>query len=221
MKAARASGEPDSITPSTGLLRWTGWALAAGGALTILINVGLTPFLLAGDRPFTEVAASQLFLWRQSLSALVAALLLFGAIGLYLRHAERAGRFGAFAFVLAVLGSALLLAWEWIDVFILRDLAQRAPDTLQLLEEGKGLSLYDLAALIPASVFALGWITLAASVFRCCPTQRRPAALAIAAFFVIPFLSAAVGPVWGGALGNLVLGSALIALGWPQPASPS
>jgi hypothetical protein len=194
-------------------MRWANSALAAGGALTILVNIGLTPFVAAQGRPLTEIAVTTLFLWRQSLSAVVAALLLFGSVGLYLRQADRAGRFGALAFGTAFLGTALLLAWEWIGIFILRDLAQRAPDALRMLEEAKGLHLYDLGALIPVASFTLGWIALAASTLRVCRPLRRAAVLVIAGFFAIPLISAALGPIWGSALGNLILGSGWVLLG--------
>ena len=52
---------------------------------------------------------------------------MFGSVGLYLRQAERAGRFGAVAFAVALLGSALVLATEWVQLFDIRDLALRAP----------------------------------------------------------------------------------------------
>ena len=200
-------------------LRWTGLALAAGGALTILINIGLSPLMIGHGRPMTETAATTVFLWRQSLSALSVALVLFGSVGLYLRQAGRAGWFGAVAFVVAFLGTALVLAWEWIDIFIVRDLAMRAPDALRMLEEAKGVHLYDLGAMIPAASFTLGWIALAVSTLRVCPPQRRAATLVIAGFFAIPFLSAALGVLWGGVLGNVVLGSGWILLGWPSNAA--
>jgi hypothetical protein len=192
-------------------------ALVAAGALTILINIGLSPFMVGQGRPLTEIALTPLFLWRQSLSALVAGLLLFGSAGLYLRQADRAGRFGGVAFVITFVGTALLLAWEWIDIFIVRDLAIRATGTLRMLEEAKGVHLYDLGAIIPVALFALGWIAFAASTFRVIPRLRPAAALVIAGFFATPLLSAAFGPAWGGALGNMVLGSGWILLGLPTP----
>ena len=198
--------------PLPAFSRWTGAALAAGGALTFLLNAGLTPFLARGVS-FEQTAMSPVFLWRQSLSALAVALLLFGSIGLYFRQAERAGRFGAVAFVAAFIGSALVLAWEWVDVFVLRVLAQRAPDALRTLEGAKGIDLYDLGALIPVSVFTLGWIALAASTIRSWPAQGRAAVLVIAGFFAVPLLSALLGPLWGGILGNTVLGSGFFLLG--------
>ncbi|MFD0737940.1 hypothetical protein ACFQZQ_01370 [Lysobacter koreensis] len=193
--------------------RWTGLALMLAGALTLLISIALTPLVAGADRPFVETAASSAFLWRQSLSALAAALLLFGSVGLYLLQANRAGRFGAVAFAMAFVGSALLLAWEWVDIFILHDLALRAPDALRVLDEQEGLHFYDLGALIPIGLFALGWIALAVSTIRVCRPHRRAAWLLVIGFFAVPMLSAAFGPLWGGALGNAVLCSGWILLG--------
>ena len=100
--------------PRPGLTRWCGRALAAGSALTFLLNATLTP-LMARGAPFEQTAATPVFLWRQSLSIAAAALLLIGSIGLYLVQSDRAGAFGAAAFVMALLGSALLMAWEWVN----------------------------------------------------------------------------------------------------------
>lgn len=99
--------------PNRVFLRWTGAALAAGGALTFLINACLTP-LLPRAVSFAETVASPIFPWRAGMAAAAAALLMFGSVGLYLRQAERAGRFGAVAFAVALLGSALVLATEWL-----------------------------------------------------------------------------------------------------------
>lgn len=193
-------------------IRWTGTALMLGGALTVLINAAFTPFLPL-DAPLTQTATSAVFLWRQCGSAVAAALLLLGSVGLYLRQAERRGYFGGIAFLTAFLGSALLLAWEWVDVFVLRDLALRAPDGLRTLEAGKGLSLYDLGALIAISVFALGWIALAAWTLRGKVVSRPAAWLVIAGLFLTPLLTAVLPKMWGGVLGNAVLGSGWLWLG--------
>jgi hypothetical protein len=207
--------------PPRSFSRWTGLALGSGGALTVLLNVSLSPFLGHGV-PFVVAATTSVFLWRQSLSALAVALLLLGSVGLYLRQAERAGRFGAVAFAMAFLGSALVLAWEWIDIFILRDLARRAPRTLQMLEEAKGLNLYDLGALIPIGLFTLGWIALAASTIRVWRDLRLAAVLVIVGLFAIPLLGAALGAIWGGIFGNVILGSGWFLLGlgvWREAAA--
>lgn len=71
-----------------GLVRWAGAALAAGGVHTALINAFLTPAVATGQ-PFAVTAATPVFLWRQAASALAAALLLFGSVGLHLGRGRR------------------------------------------------------------------------------------------------------------------------------------
>lgn len=198
--------------PNSSFIRWAGVALTAGGALTVVVNAVFTPFL-PHDVPFEQTAASLVFLWRQAASALAAALLLLGSVGLYLRQSRKAGYFAAIAFMLAFLGSALLLAVEWNEVFLVRDLALRQPAALKAMDSGKHPSLYDLGAMIPLGVFTLGWIALAASTIRNLKPYRRAASLVIAGFFVIPLLSAAISGLWGAILGNLVLGGGWFWLG--------
>ncbi|MFL6195253.1 MAG: hypothetical protein ACJ75H_13845 [Thermoanaerobaculia bacterium] len=198
--------------PKLAFVRLTGAALAAGGALVALLNLALTPRMVNGA-PFEQTAVSTVYLWRQSLSLLAVGLLLFGCIGLYLSQAERGRRFGAVAFVAAFVGSTLIVAWEWVNIFVLRELALRAPDALAALEEAKGINLYDLGALIPVSLYTLGWLALAAWTWRVTPALRIPAALVVVGIFAIPLLSAAIGPGWGGALGNAILGCGFCLLG--------
>jgi len=192
---------------------WSGIALAAGGALTFLVNATLTPSLQS-DAPYATTAASTLFLWRQGLSALAAVLLLAGSIGLYLRQNGRSGRFGAIAFALAFVGSALLLANEWCQVFFVRGLALTAPEVLEKLEAAKGPSLYDIGALIAFITFTLGWIMFSASMLRSGVYARRGPILVIAGFFAVPILTAALPDAWGAVVGNAVLGSGWIMLGY-------
>ena len=191
---------------------WTGMSLAAGGVMTLLINSGLTP-LLRPDASFSETAASSVFLYRQGLSALAAILLLFGSVGLYLRQVEHSGRFAAVAFVIAFLGTALLLAAEWSQVFLVHDLALRAPDTLRLLDSGKGPSLYDIGTMVALSTFSLGWILLAISALRSGVFSRPAPILVIAGFLAIPLLGAVLPGVWGVVVGNGVLASGWFLLG--------
>jgi hypothetical protein len=197
---------------TSGFLRWSGAALATGGALTLLINVALTP-RLAAHAPFTETAASPLFVWRQGASTAAAACLLFGAVGLHLRQASRAGWFGALAFVLAFLGGAMLLATEWAEVFVVHTLALGAPQSLAALESGHGPTLYDLGSMIAFATFALGWIALAAATLRAGAFPRAAAWLVIVGLFATPLLGAALHGAWGAAVGNAILGAGWFWLG--------
>lgn len=192
------------------LIQWGAVCLIAGGVLTALLNAILTLALPHGV-PFAVTAASQVFLWRQSASALAAILLLFGCLGLYLLQADRAGRFGAISFILAVSGTALLLGNEIFDV---RDFAQRAPETLNLLNSAKAMTLSTVGSLIALGVFMLGWIGLAVSTLRSKAASRAAAWLVIAGFFATPLLTPLLHRVWAGVVGNLILGSGLVWLGF-------
>jgi hypothetical protein len=193
-------------------MAWSGVALLTGGALTILINAGLTPFLQS-DAPDAVTAASAVFLWRQSLSALAAILLLAGAIGLYLRHADQAGRLGAIVFMITFVGSVMLFANEWCQVFFVRGLALTAPAVLEELDAAKGPSLLDLGAMIALVTFALGWILFSISMLLGSVYKRRGPILVITGFIGMPILGAFLPYPWGAIIGNAVLGAGWLVLG--------
>lgn len=197
-------------TPAS-FIRRSGLALIGAGALVVIVNVALTPLLPRGGS-FADTASSTAFVWRQSLSAIAAILLMFGSIGVYLCQIGRAGRFAATAFAMALMGSALLLATEWTQIFEVRDLAIRAPDTLNRLD-AEGIALDDVGALIAFSVLTVGWIALAAVSRRSGLFPRHAPTLVIAGFFATPFLSAVLPPLVAGAIGNTVLGCGWIWMG--------
>jgi hypothetical protein len=197
---------------SATFLRWSGISLAIGGALTLFVNVVFTPQLPPKGQ-LIDVAATSLFAWRQSASAMSAAMLLFGSVGLYQVQAERAGRFGAVAFTLAFFGSALALCVEWSEVFLVRDLAFRAPDALRVLDAGHGKSSYDIGALFSIGAFALGWVLLSISSLRS-GFSRWAAGGVIAGLFLNPLLAATLPGVVGPVLANMVLGPSLSWLGY-------
>ena len=198
--------------PNSRMIRWAGLALAGGGALTFLINAALTPALLS-HAPFAQTAASSLFLWRQSASALAAALLLFGAVGVYVCQADRLGAGGLLAFVMSLLGSSLLLATEWTEIFLVRTLAVRAPDALNALDSGHGMNFYDIGSMAALSLFMLGWLAMATASIKAGVLARGAAGLVIAGLFAIPLLSAALRMPWGPIAGNAILGAGWVWMG--------
>jgi|CXWL01.1.fsa_nt_gi hypothetical protein len=192
-------------------IRRSGLCLIGAGALVVIINVALTPLLPRGGS-FADTVSSAAFVWRQSLSALAAVLLMFGSMGVYLRQMHGAGRFVAPAFAMALVGSALLLAIEWTQVFEVRDLAMRAPDTLNRLD-AEGMALDDVGALIAFAALTVGWIALSAVSRRSGLFPRHAPTLVIAGFFATPFLSAVLPPIVASAIGNTVLGCGWIWMG--------
>ena len=190
-----------------GLIRSGGMCLVLAGVLLVVVAAGLTPFL-----PAENTRAADIFLWRQATSAAVAALLLFGALGIYLRQADHPGIFPGIAFAAASLGSAMLLAQEWNEIFFARDLAIRLPAALEELE-AQEFSRWDIGALLAVSGFTLGWLALAASTLITRRFPRWAGWSVIGGFFAIPLsqplLPGPVGPI----LGSLILGAGFAGLG--------
>lgn len=195
------------MTQST-FLRGCGFALIGAGALTILINAGLTPFL-PQHTGLADAAASAVFPWRQGASGLAVLLLLFGCVGFYQSHANKAGWFGMAAFIVAFSGTAMALCIEWVETFLVSDLAFTAPDALHALDTRHGIHLYDIGALVALGTFAIGWIMLAASALHT-GLSRWGAWVVIAGFILNPLL----GALTHGAMLALVVGACLPGVGW-------
>lgn len=200
--------------------KWSGIAIAGAGVSLIFVNAVLTP-MLPLDVPFTEMMASNAYVWRLSVASLTAFLFLIGSPGLHAYQAGRSGPFGKVTFGLAFMGSALLFAHEWGQVFFVHSIAVAAPDALQAMEDAEGINLYDLEAMIVVSVFALGWIGFAVSMLVTKVFARLGPSLVIAGFFAVPLLTAATSVIVGGALGNAVLGAGFILLGRDLLKSPA
>ncbi|MBT8065614.1 MAG: hypothetical protein KJO09_00125 [Gammaproteobacteria bacterium] len=193
--------------------QFSGVATAAGGILLIIVNAVFTP-MLDLEVAFTEMMASNAYVWRLSLAAVAVFLLMAGAPGLHAHQAARSGLFGKVAFGLTFLGCALLFAHEWAQVFYVHSLAVGAPDALQAIEDAEGMNLYDAEAIIALLTFTFGWIAFAASMIRTGVFTRWGPILIILGFFATPLLTAMTSVKLGGALGNAVLGSGFILLGW-------
>ena len=193
-------------------LSWSGIAVVSGGVLMIIVNVVFSP-LLPLDVSGPEMMASDAFLWRLSLAALAVFLLLVGSPGLFRHQSGRSGRFGTIAFGLAFIGSGLMFAHEWAQVFFLHPLALVAPDALQAMEDVEGLNLYELEAIFAAGTFVIGWIAFSASMLFAGVFARLGPTLVIAGFFAVPLLTVAVPGIWGAIMGTVVLGSGWILLG--------
>ncbi len=188
--------------------RWLSLSLAAGGAVALIVHVVITP-LVPSSEGFEVVASSSAFLWRQSLSAVVAAFILLGAAEILWRPAQGAPRWAAPAAALAMLGSAALIAQEWGEVFIVRALALAEPAALVRLDSAPGIDSYDLGAMIALGLFTAGCLALIAAALRTSGGAKAGPWLVLAGFFLIPL---------GGALTHSVLGSipgdVVMDLGW-------
>lgn len=191
---------------------WSGAALIGGGVVTMFVNAVLSP-MMPYDAPFAELASSTVFLWRLALAALGVLLLLLGFPGLLHRAGERLSLVGGCAFAVAFVGTALLFAHEWSQVFFVRPLAFVAPDALQAMEDVKGPDAFEIEGIVVLAVFTLGWIALSIALIVGRTLSLFGPLLIIAGFFAIPILTVSGLGLWGAILGNVVLSSGWIVLG--------
>ena len=193
-------------------LRGCGLALVLGGGLLIFINVIITPSYLASFKQGEAVArASGIYLLRISLALVDVSLLLFGSTGLYLNHKAASGTFGTAAFLATFLGTSLLLAIEWSNLFVLRPVAQTSPEALGLLDKS---SLMTAGSASGAGIFMLGWLLLAMSLWRANLSPQWAAPATIAGIILIPILGVTPLGVIGQVIGNVVFGLGLIGFGY-------
>jgi len=192
-----------------GFNRRCGAALLIGGVLTVLLNAILTPLLLSEHSQPSAEPTTNVFLFRQSASALVALLLIFGSLGLHLAQRTASGMFGGIAFVAAFLGGCFLFAVEFTDVFVLRTVAQASADTYAKIDKNP---LMNIAFASAAGLFAIGWVLMSISVWQTRKLSRWAALTTFAGLFLIPGLQAASGMV-GAVVGNTVFGIGLAGLG--------
>ncbi len=81
---------------ASALMRWGALSAVVGGTLLVISDLWglLEEGLGGGERPFSEVAQTASFALTGGLSLLAAVLILFGLVGLHLRHSEQAGILG-------------------------------------------------------------------------------------------------------------------------------
>jgi hypothetical protein len=192
-------------------IRRCGIALVLAGGLLIVINVIISPsylrFLEQGEAAFRT---SGPYLIRLSVAVVDAVLLLIGCLGLHLAQRHVSGKVGAVAFAVSFLGTCLLIAIEWANVFVLRPLAQTSPESL----EGLGDSALMTAGFASGAVlFMLGWLLMAASVWRSKVLPAWAAATTAAGLLAIPALGATPLGQNGQIVGNVIFGLGLAGMG--------
>lgn len=195
----------------TRFLRGCGIALVFGAVLMILINVILSPILLSLDQGEAVARTSGIYLLRLSLALVDALLLLFGCLGLHLNQMNVSGKFGTVAFLVSFVGTSLLFAIEWTNLFVLRAVAQTNPETLSILDKS---SLMTVGFASGAGLFALGWLLLSISLWLANVFPRWAALSTLAGMILIPVLGATPLGIAGQIIGNVIFGLGLMGLGY-------
>jgi len=195
-----------------GYLRSCGYALVLGGILLILINLFLTPSYLATFKKGEAIARSSgIYLFRISAALTNALVLLYGCIGLFLIQRNASGLFGTITFGVTFIGTALLFASEWSNLFVLRAIAQSSPETLAVLDKSR---LMTIGFASGAGLFMLGWLLFAVSTWQANVMPRWTSISTIVGLILIPILGATPLGVAGQVVGNIVFGLGLIGFGY-------
>jgi hypothetical protein len=195
-----------------GFIRGCGIALILGAVLLILINVIISPFYLQSLQQGEAVfRTSGIYLLRLSAALVDALLLLFGCLGLHLRQRGVSGKFGTVAFLVSFVGTSLLFAVEWANLFVLRAVAQTSPETLSALDKS---SLMTVGFASAAGLFALGWLLLSVSLWQANVFPRWAALTTLAGLISIPALGATPLGFAGQITGNVIFGLGLVGLGY-------
>ena len=145
------------------LIRWGALSAIVGGALWVLSDLwGLLRVGLGDELPFSEEATTASFAATTGLSLLGAVLILFGLVGLNLRHAEATGVLGKVSFPIAFLGTALVIGISWAIFFVAPSAALEAPEFLDAQEVRGPL---DTGFILSGFVFAVGWALFGAGAW--------------------------------------------------------
>ncbi len=164
---------------SSNLIRLAGLAALVSGAVSVMGDLLRLFVDVENATSATTVPYAAVFL----LYLLGGALLLLGLVGLYTSQAEEAGILGLAGFLIAFLGTVLLVGALWFELFITPALTVEAPE---LAEAELGLAGFILVFLLGA----LGWILFGVATLRARVYPRWAAVLLIVggliAFVPIP-----------------------------------
>ncbi len=161
---------------SSNLIRWGGLAAMLGGLL--LFISGLWSLFLEGP-----LSASWAFV--SGLALLSAVLMLLALVGLHLHHSEAAGILGFVGFLVAFLGTALVVGTLWTFAFVVPSLAVEAPE---LLDAGQVAGPVGTGVVLSSIVFAVGWALfgIAALRARVYPRWLAIALISVALLQLVP-----------------------------------
>jgi hypothetical protein len=196
------------------LIKYSGVALVMAGIFFAIPNTVILPFV-DFESPFSKLLTSTSFFYRMIFAALTVVFLQFGVFGIYLHHSkiERAKLFRDVTFIIAFFGSAFMMANEWHQIFVLPEIANLNPDSVDKLGTSDQSSRYAIGFMIALVTFSLGWILFSISLLISRKLKRLGPILVLAGFFIIPLFSGIFTPIIGGIIGGIVLGIGFFLIG--------
>lgn len=171
----------------SGLVRLGGLSAVVGGILLVISDLWVLLIQgFGGDQPLSEAATTTSFAITTWLFLLAAVLVLFGLVGLHLRQSEAAGVLGLVGFLIAFLGTALVVGVTWSQVFVFPSLAVEAPG---FLDAEQVAGPVDAGFMLSFIVAAVGWALfgVAALVARSYPRWVAIVLIVAALLQFLPF----------------------------------
>ncbi len=158
----------------TTVVRLGGLAAVLVGVFVLITELlDLYLYTTTSEDSFSEVATSATYTVQGVLILIGAMLLLVALVGIYASQAEAAGVLGSVGFLLALIGTALLVGSTWDRVFLIPALAQAAPAFMET-----DLSFLEkVGSMLSLGLLVIGWLVFAVSTLRARIYPRTAAVL--------------------------------------------
>ena len=165
---------------SSDLIRWGGVAAILGGILLFIVTLWalFTQGFGVPEEAFSEIAGTTSWTVGSLVGLLTAVLVLFALVGLYLYHSQAAGMLGFVGFLVAFLGTALVVGTQWTFAFVVPSLAVEAPG---FLDAEQVAGPVDAGFILSFIGLAVGWALFGVAALR---ARVYPRWLAIALIVV-------------------------------------
>lgn len=149
---------------SSNLVRLGGLAAITAGALLLIVDAWGLVLELLGAYPanFSEEALTTTYAVQSAMWLIGALLLLVALVGLYARQSGAAGVLGLVGFLVALIGTGLLVGTFWTNAFVPPALAVEAP---AVLDADPAESL-EFGFILSTTIFGLSWALFGVAMFR-------------------------------------------------------
>lgn len=150
---------------SSNLIRIGGLVAVVAGALLLLADLWslLLEFVIGGPENFSEVAVTTSWTVLSATYLIGGLLLLVALVGLYAYQSEAAGALGLVGFLVALVGTGLLVGMMWTLAFVVPSAAIEAPAFLDAEQTAGPL---DMGFMLSGIVVALGWALFGVATLR-------------------------------------------------------
>ena len=153
---------------SSSLIRLAGLAAISSGVLSVIGD--LMNLVVDLENPVAATTSSYTIVY--FLYLLSTALVLLGLVGLYTSQSQAVGILGLVGFLVAFLGTVMLVGGLWFELFVTPNLAAQAPELVEADLGGLGFTLTFFLG-------AVGWVLFGVATLRANVYPRWAAVLLI------------------------------------------